>query len=538
MIRFTESQSSNSRLTIIALILLLVISGGCNIYFLLHRAAPTATVAEQKWTCGMHPQVIEAEPGICPICGMNLTPMNASSGTEAGEHFIQIDPTVTQNMGLKTVPVMRQNLNRVIRTTGIVAVDEARTIDVSLRYMGWIEELHANKTGQFVEEGEPLFEIFSPDLLNAQDAYINSRSSAQSVVNSARQRLINYGMSEEQIMALDDLTEALPLTTVYSPASGFIVEKSVSQGTAAMAGETLLTISANDRVWIQAQIYDYDLSWIHVGSTARIKLDALDQDIEGTISFIYPTIDTETRAARARIRIDNPDGLLKPEMIALVYLSGDTLSNVLAVPRDAVMRSGKRDLVFVEKEEGKFEPRVVRIGLEADHYLYEIVSGLREGERVVTHAAFLLDSETQIQEVLHKLDGSAALHSAPPDSKEPQAQTKSTIAPHEPGKTVPSTPAKPSATKVAADATMDELFLQARLFVCSTHPEIIDDEAGTICPLCKTELLELDSAEISALRKAEPFGCVMCPVVVPGFQRDTRCPICNMKLTAIENPKP
>jgi rubrerythrin len=190
--------------------------------------------------------------------------------------------------------------------------------------------------------------------------------------------------------------------------------------------------------------------------------------------------------------------------------------------------------VFVAKDGGHVEPRQVQLGLEADDYLYEIRTGVREGERVVTSAAFLLDSETQLQEALKRLSGdSSSFVTAftPQAGKEPVRLSEG-----EPTLRTEAAPEDKPRGKVAVGPTMDELFLQAQLFICPTHDAIVDDEKNTVCPLCKSALVALDSAEVTALRMAEPFGCVMCPVIVPGTQRETRCPICNMKLTAIENP--
>lgn len=543
MIRLREQSSSRPSPWLYVLLLALIVSLGFNFFGRPPRTPAGATkgASAQKWTCSMDPQVIQDHPGVCPICGMNLVPMRGSGGSVSSGNVIQIDPVIAQNIGMKTAAIMRRDLVRTLRTSGVAALDEGRVVSVSLRYMGWIEDLHVNKTGEYVREGEPLFEIFSPDLLNAQDAYIIAQHSSPDLVPSARARLMNLGMTDADIDALNDLSEAPQVTTVYSPASGFVQEKNVSEGSATMAGTSLMTIAASEPLWVLAQVFDDELPWIKEGSAATVRFDAVERPLSGRVSFIYPTQDRETRTTQVRVLLDKSEPLIRSEMSAQVYLAGDTLRNVLAIPRDAVIRSGERNVAFVAKDSGRVEPREVTLGMEADGYVYELTGGVSEGEQVVVGAAFLLDSESQLLEAVRKLGGGAEFPSMPGHqhadmSGRPHADAMIPSARAEEPPVVAEN-SDSAHLAIATGPTMDELFLQNSLYICPEHGEIVDDEKGTVCPLCRRALVALDSAEVRALRTATPYGCVMCPVVVPGSQRDQRCPICNMKLVAIENPQ-
>ncbi|MBU0507609.1 efflux RND transporter periplasmic adaptor subunit [bacterium] len=515
------------------LLAILVVSVGLNIRHALspHSAEPAAiSAAQQLWTCGMHPTVIQDHPGNCPICGMKLTPMNSGGTSAAGSGtVIAVDPGVIQNIGVRTARAERQPISRTVRTNGVVAVDESRQVLVNLKYMGWVEKLYVDKTGEAVRAGQKLFDIYSPDLVTAMQEYLlayRAPAIAQPnlALDAARRKLLNWDVTEEQISDLEKAGSAPHSLPVYSPASGVVLDKSVIEGGTVMAGTDVYRIADLGRVWVKAQVYEYELPWIAVGQNVLTSLPYdPERKFAGTISYIYPYLDPDTRTVTIRVDVPNPELFLKPDMFVTLDVATRARENALTVPREAVVRSGRRDLVFVALGEGRFEPRQVEIGLEADGQLFEIRSGVSEGETVVASAQFLLDSETQIQEALHKLMAAggteADLHAAMGHAGHGDHDVKGD---------------KPSSSvHVAEGATMDEVYSAAKLYWCPMHHDIVSPDSSAACPLCEMPLKEVSHPDLTSLRTSGPHGCVMCPVVVPGEDKDKRCPICEMKLKPI-----
>ncbi|MDX9708902.1 MAG: efflux RND transporter periplasmic adaptor subunit [Trichloromonas sp.] len=401
--------------------------------------AGEGTEAKTQYTCGMHPFIIQDEPGLCPICNMQLTPLkggaheqgSADAGAAAGT--VSIDPMTTQNMGVRTEPVRRAALARTIRTVGLVAFDEPRQYSVNSKSDGWVERLYVNQEGQHVKKGQPLLEIYSPELVAAQQEYLLALRGYQRLADSSlpqvaensrrlleasRTRLRYWDISEKQIAALEQSGEARKTLTLYSPQGGVVTMKKVLEGMRVMAGEELLQIADLSRVWVNADIYEYELPWVKVGQSARVELPfAPDQVLTGKISYIYPTVRNETRTVQARIEFPNPGLALKPEMYANVSIDTASVADALAVPEHAVLKSGKGQTVFVALGEGRFEPRAVVTGVTNDEGLVQILSGLKEGEQVVTSAQFMLDSESKLREAIEKM-------LAPKGEMPPAAETK------------------------------------------------------------------------------------------------------------------
>jgi Cu(I)/Ag(I) efflux system membrane fusion protein/cobalt-zinc-cadmium efflux system membrane fusion protein len=427
-----------------------------------HLAGDTHTAsAKQLYTCSMHPFIIRDEPGNCPICGMTLTPVKVENSAgpaklpadrkvkywvssmeptyirqapgkdnmgmdlvpvyEVGEAADQIviDPVTIQNMGVRFAPVERRNLSRSIRTVGLVAYDEPRQYSVNSKIEGWVEKLHVNATGQPVQKGQPLLEIYSPDLVAAQQEYLlalaNSHRLAQNpypeiaagagrLLEAARTRLSYWDIDAQQIGALTEGGQIRKTMTLYSPNSGVVTMKKVVEGMRVMAGEELLQIADLSRVWVIADLYEHDLPLVRVGQAATVEIpSAPERKLLGRITYIYPYVQNETRTVKARIEFANPGLELKPEMYANVVIATSAQSGALVVPGDAVLRSGKGATVFVALGEGRFEPRLVQTGMsDADGYI-QVLAGLKEGEKVVTSAQFLLDSESRLQEVVKKM---------------------------------------------------------------------------------------------------------------------------------------
>ena len=418
--------------------------------------ADGTTDAATQWTCGMHPFIIQDEPGICPICNMELTPLKPGTGGqpaaerqikhwvspmdpsyireapgqdymghdlvpvyEGGGGGIAVDPVIQQSMGVRTAPVAVRDLERSLRAVGLVAFDETRQYVVNSKVEGWIERLHVNRSGQPVRRGQPLLEIFSPDLVAAQQEYLLALESSQRLAASpfpdvvdggrrlleaARSRLGYWDISAEQISQLEQTRQVRRTMTLFSPYSGIVTMKPALQGMRVMAGEELLQIADLSQVWVNAELFEQDLPWVAVGQAARVELPyAPGKVLDGKVDFVYPYLDSETRTARARIVLSNPDLLLKPDMYANVLITTAVIKGALTVPDDAVLRSGTGTLVFVALGEGKFEPRPVETGVSGGDGYVQIRSGVRVGEEVVTSAQFMLDSESRLREAIQKM---------------------------------------------------------------------------------------------------------------------------------------
>lgn len=387
------------------------------------RAAGAEKLAEKiQYTCGMHPFIIQDEPGNCPICGMKLTPIKAGEAALGTPGSITIDPTTIQNMGVRTIPVQRRDLARTIRTVGLVTYDEPRQYSLNSKIAGWIERLYVNQSGQPVAQGQPLLEIYSPELIAAQEEYLlalaNRRRLATSpfpeiadgaarLLDATRSRLRYWDISEAQIAKLEAGGKVLRTMTLHSPYQGVVTAKMAVEGMRVMAGQELLQIADLRRVWVNADLYEFELPWMRQGLTAEVELPFAGSDrgrrLTGTITYIYPYLQGETRTARARIEFANPDLALKPGMYANVLIRAEPLPQALVVPEAAVLTVGASHKVFVALGEGRFEPREVTTGLHDDQGFVQITDGLAEGEPVVVSAQFLFDSESKLQEALRKM---------------------------------------------------------------------------------------------------------------------------------------
>jgi len=368
-----------------------------------------AEAGTQLWTCGMHPEVISDKPGICPICHMDLIPLKNSTSGGSGS-IIQIDPTTIQNIGVVTENVEKRNLSRLIMTNGVVKSAEDREYLVNSKINGWVENLYVNRTGDSVKKGQPLLEIYSPELVSAQQEFLlaldseakGARPEQSELVKSAERRLQLWDISDEQIQKLKETRQVNQTMTITSPADGIVTMKKVVDGSAIKAGMDLFQIIDYNKMWVIAQIFESELPWIRVGDKVVIK-SSYDPMLEksGKIDFIYPQVDTKSRSVDVRVIVNNSGLQLLPEMYVDAEISVDQKKGVVAVPKSAVIRGGKRNVVFVSLGEGKFEPREIHLGMETDDY-YEVLHNLHAGEQVVTSAQFLLDSEAKLQEAIQK----------------------------------------------------------------------------------------------------------------------------------------
>ena len=381
------------------------------------ESAPAAEAARptEYYTCGMHPWVILPHPGDCPICHMKLVPVDAARFR--GQ--IAIDPVMTQNIGVRVAPVVSGPVSRVVRTVGAVDYDEALLGDVTLKISGWIEKLYVNTAGQPVEKWQPLLEIYSPDLYSAQEEYLSAFRRREAVkaaapsdaaamdadlLAAARKRLDYYDISAEQIQALEQSGKAAKTMTLRSPLRGTVVMKNVVEGQKVDAGTTLLRIADLSKVWVMVTVYEYQLPYVEVGQKAVMTLPYVPgQTFEGKITYIYPYMNPELRQAKLRMEFDNPARVLKPGMFANVEVTSTLARHETLVPREAVIDTGTRQVAFVSLGQGRFEPRPVTTGVEAEGGTIVVLDGLKPGEMVVTSGEFLLDSEARLRESLAKL---------------------------------------------------------------------------------------------------------------------------------------
>jgi len=360
----------------------------------------------------MHPSVVSEGPGSCPVCGMGLVPVyeDELSGESGGT--VQIDPVTIQNIGVKPARVERRSLRRTVRTVGRVDYDETRMTDVNAKIAGWVEKLYVNYTGQEVSKGQRLLEIYSPELVAAQEEYLTAldyqrrlqnsaggevAQGARDLLGSARQRLRYWDISDEQIESLKVSGEVRRTMTLHSPQEGIVVHKAVFEGAHISPGQHLYRIAELSRVWVYADIYEYELPWIQVGQEAEVELSYLPgRTFNGRVTYIFPFLESKTRTLRVRMSFDNADGKLKPEMYANVEIQAPVAEKAVVVPVQAIIHSGERRLAVVSLGEGRFQSREIEIGVEANGF-YQVINGLREGDRIVTSSQFLIDSESNLK---------------------------------------------------------------------------------------------------------------------------------------------
>jgi Cu(I)/Ag(I) efflux system membrane fusion protein len=371
-------------------------------------AAPPPGGDVAYYTCSMHPSVRQQSPGKCPICDMNLIPVRRD---EERSGVVTLDDGRQQEIGLRTGVVARRPLAERITTVGRVAYDESRLHDVSVKFAGWIGRLYVDQTGQRVRRGQTLFTLYSPELYGAEQEFLSALASqraarataapdrADYLVEAARQKLRLWDLADGEIRRIAARGAAEKEVPIASPAAGVVIEKDVVQGASVQPGMKLFRIAGLDRVWIEAEVYEADLGRVMPGAPATVTLRALPgRQLHGRVTLVEPALAAETRTARVRIELQNPAGAagpdLRPDMYADVELFGAG-RQVLVVPESAVLFTGPRTIVFVDLGGGRFRPREVRLGAKSAG-AYEVVAGLREGDRVVTSGNFLLDAESRL----------------------------------------------------------------------------------------------------------------------------------------------
>jgi len=382
---------------------------------------PPATAAQKKvlyWVDPMHPAYKSDKPGKAPDCGMELVPVYDDGTTDAapsnvtGYANVKLTSDRQQLIGVQTGMTEMRSLGRSVRTVGRVAVDETRLYKITTKFDGYIEKLYVNVTGQQIRKGQPLFSVYSPDLLSTQQEYLlamRAAKQAPSLLAAARQRLLLWDITSAEIRELERTGTARKSVTVHSPANGFVLNKIAVEGARVTAGEPLFEIANLDHVWIQADVYESELQFIRLGAPAVTTLSYIPgRTWTGRVTFIAPTVDPMTRTVKVRSEFDNADGALKPDMFGDVVIQ-QPARQVVVVPESAVLQTGTRSVVFVVKGDGTFEPREVETGTKNDHFI-EIRSGVEPGEKVATQANFLIDSESRLKAALAQMSGAGHAH--------------------------------------------------------------------------------------------------------------------------------
>lgn len=359
------------------------------------------------WVAPMDPNYRRDEPGKSPM-GMDLVPVYADEAGQEGKQrqpSIQINPTVINNIGVKVSPVQRRDLTRDIDAVGLVTPDGGQIAHVHVRTEGWIEVLYVETEGEQVSVGQPLFEIYSPALVSAQEEYLQAvRMGNQTLVTASQSRLASLGMNAEQVRVLRQRGTPTRLFTVHAPEDGHLLELNVRQGMYVQPGGTLMSIADLSRVWVEVDLFESQVNWAEPGQRATMQLPWAEAGRvwHGEIDFVYPTIRAETRTGRVRLVFDNPDLKLKPNMYARVSIAADPHAGVLVVPTQSIIRTGQGERVILALGEGRFRPAKVATGLESDGFT-EITAGLEEGEQIVVSSQFLIDSEASADASLMRL---------------------------------------------------------------------------------------------------------------------------------------
>ena len=431
-----------------------------------HPAVENAAKTADMYTCGMHPFILSDKPGICPICAMTLTKVEAAPAPEGERKILfyrsPMNPMITSQVpardemgmdfvpvyegeaggdgggglpegyasvqvgaervrlaGIRSVAATKETISRPVRAAGVVVPDETRVRRVQAKIDGWIEKLHDNFTGQFVTKGQPLLEIYSPELVATQREYLLARAGADRMKGSpyedaremsaglaraARTRLELFDVPESFIEELERGGKVRRTVTLNAPVSGYVTGKGIFEGTRVAPGMDLLTVTDLSRVWVEADLYEYEAQSVRVGQTA--VLDTVSDPgakLKGRVSFVYPTYSPETRTLKVRFEFPNPGLRLKPQMYANVSLDLGGATGVV-VPDSALIETGVRQIAFVDTGDGSFEPREVKVGVRGNGKA-QILSGVKAGEKVAVGANFLLDSESRLRAALVRMTG-------------------------------------------------------------------------------------------------------------------------------------
>jgi Cu(I)/Ag(I) efflux system membrane fusion protein/cobalt-zinc-cadmium efflux system membrane fusion protein len=467
----------------------------------------TKTTGERKilfYRSPMDPNITSPYPTKDPM-GMDFVPVYEDEATAEG--VVAIDPTVVQNMNVKIEKVVKRRLSNVVVTNGILTTNETKDYFVTTRVSGWIEKLYINYTGQKVRKGDKLMDIYSPELVSAQQELLTALSYKKSIINTSNRDVLTSGdlmlknairklqlleMSSSDIDRLMQTQELKTYVTLYAKTNGTVISKDVLEGQSVAPGMPLLKISDLSTLWLTADIYEYELSKIALGSPAEIRFNFMPGKVfKGKINFIYPNINPTTRTVKIRIELPNPNDVLKPAMFANVTIYGKDLGVTPVVPENAVIRSGQKDIIIVALGGGKFKPQEVTLGGYSQGY-YQVLSGLSEGTDIVTSAQFLIDSESNLRAAISQFTSPEHSHTSVIEQKpssesehKNHKQQEQILQKKESSQKQESIIRKGVIDLNAIDKNKD-----GKVFQDLMDWNVISDEPGT-CPICEMKLKEV-----------------------------------------------
>lgn len=384
-----------NKLNIMALLLVSVLLTACS-----DDEKNTTEAAEKKekkilyWVAPMDATYRRDEPGKSAM-GMDLVAVYDEGGDE---NTVKISAAVENNMGVRTEIVKKNKLWRRIDTVGYVDFDENKISHLHLRTKGWIEKLYVKSEGQRVTKGQLLFEVYAPELVNAQEEYLQAlRSNHRGLTAASRERLIALGISDSQIKTLNKTRKVRQYVKVFAKQDGIIAKLNIREGMFVLPQKQVMSLADLSSVWLLAEVFESQADWVKVGQSAEVKLSYLPGRVwEGEVEYIYPSLDPETRTLKVRLHFENKDESLKPNMFAKVNIYGGAKREVLIIPREALIRTGNNERVILSIGRGRFQSREVTAGIESGEFI-EIVKGLSEGDNIVTSGQFLIDSEASLK---------------------------------------------------------------------------------------------------------------------------------------------
>ena len=369
-------------------------------------ATPGSGPAEREilyWVAPMDANYRRDEPGKSPM-GMDLAPVYADEvDSQAG--VVKIDPTIVNNLGVRTAIAESGRLSRQIETVGYVGYDEDTLRHIHTRVEGWIEKLETKAAGDPITQGQLLFELYSPTVVNAQQEYLAALRSGNTVLQRAsEERLEALGVTAGEIAALRSDRRVKQRIRAYAPTDGVIAHLGVAEGEFVTAATDVMSIAELDRIWVLAEVFERQSTWVTAGQNAMVELDYLPGQMwHGTVDYVYPELNPKTRTLKVRLRFDNADEVLRPNMFARVTIHGESTGEVVHVPREALIRGGTVDRVVVALGDGRFRSQPVRIGTESGDRV-AILDGLSAGDPIIVSGQFLIDSESNIESALSSME--------------------------------------------------------------------------------------------------------------------------------------
>ncbi|MBE9568511.1 MAG: efflux RND transporter periplasmic adaptor subunit [Proteobacteria bacterium] len=371
----------------------------------LYFSIPAAEAEEEKeilyWVAPMDANYRRDKPGKSPM-GMDLIPFYA--GAEGDGSTVMISPTIVQNLGVRTAKAELTRLWRGIDTVGYVDYDESKVSHIHLRTEGWIEQLAVQSEGERVKKGDFLFDVYSPKLVNAQEELVTAISTGnKGLIRATKERLAALGISSSQIKKLQKTKKVKQRISIYAPQDGVVSDLPVREGMFVKPSQKVMTLGDLSSVWLLAEVFERQSQWVEVGQAAEVRLSYIPGKLwQGEVEYIYPSLDPKTRTLKVRLRFDNPGERLKPNMYTNVKIYGGAKENTIVIPLEGLIRTGREERVIVSLGEGKFEARNVSAGIESGDYV-EILTGIEEGDDIVTSGQFLIDSEASMRASLNRM---------------------------------------------------------------------------------------------------------------------------------------